>query len=224
MPFVLPVAVNDRLVGSAVVVGLIDKHVLLATSLHLFGTGTKIQIAIPPHGGSLSQVQPYPLEHTPALEATVAAADPFADLAILSAEAPDATIPRLPVVATAPGLAPVGSEVVVLGYPFAPLGSLLETWVPCFVTALASRRIAPGVEVDELVLSAQAHPGVSGSAVVGKNDGTLYGVIRGALAPPEVLRIGEIPIATDTSVTFATSAHMLHDLLPIATRALGLER
>jgi hypothetical protein len=38
-------------------------------------------------------------------------------------------------------------------------------------------------------------------------------MLRGALAPPGVLSIGNISIGTDTTVTFATSAHLLHQLL-----------
>lgn len=216
MAIVLPVVVDSRLVGSAVLAKPIEKRLLFVSSLHLFGAGTRIQLAAPPHGGSVGQVQVYPLEQIPALEATVVATNPFADLAVLCALAPDATVPRFSTFAAGVGLAPVGTECVVLGYPFAPLGSVLETYVPCFVTALGRRRIAPGVEIDEVVLSTQAHPGSSGSAVVGRSDGIVYGILRGALAPPEVMRIGDIPIATDSSVTFATSAHLVHELLDVA--------
>jgi len=211
---VLPLAVDDRLVGSTLLLGIFEKRLFFATALHLVA-GSRIQIAIPPHGGNCQEPQVYPINGTPAMDATISATDPFTDLAILSASA-DANIPTTPKLAPSAGLIPVGTEVVVLGYPFAPLGSFLETWTPAHVTALARRQIAPGLEVDEIILSAVSHPGASGSAIVGRHDGIIYGLLRGALAPPEVIKIGEIPIATDTSVTYATSAHYIVELLAYA--------
>lgn len=219
MTIVFPVAVEDRLVGSAVIVSQIKNQIIFATALHLFGAGARIKIALPPHQGNCNLVQTYPLAQTRALEASIITVDPFADLAILTAESPGTQIAP-PAIAVVPGLTPVGADVIMLGYPFAPLGSFLETWTPCTVTALARRRIAERVEVDEMVLSAQTHVGSSGSAVVGKNDGILYGIVRGALAPPETLRVGKIPIGTDSSVTFATSAHILHDMLSTARSSI----
>jgi len=221
MTIALPVAVSGRLVGSAVLVARSNEHLFFATCLHLFGEGTDIRIAVPPHGGNCTAAQPYPLTTTPALAASVVATDPFSDLAIVHVPDSTASTPPMPNIVSAAGLVPVGTEVVVLGYPFAPIGSFLETWTPAFVTAIAKRHFNPSLSVDELVLSATAHPGSSGSAVVGKKDGILYGIVRGALAPPEALRIGDIPIATDTSVTFASSAHILHDLLLTAKTAVG---
>ena len=85
------------------------------------------------------------------------------------------------------------------------------------------RQLAPGISVNELVLAHTSHPGSSGSAVVGKSDGVLYGIVRGTLAPPEVMKIGDIPIATDTSVTFASSAHYLQELIRVAQEAQGVK-
>jgi len=213
MTIVLPLATNERLVGSAILVGVEANRPLFATALHLLGDSKDIRVAIPPHGGNLGQPQPYPLPQVSATAATVVAADPFSDIAILHGTETVGGNPTIPKFAASPRSLGVGSEIVVLGYPFAPIGSFLETWTPGWVTALAIRRLAPGVEVDELVLSNVSHPGSSGSAVVGKADGVLYGILRGALAPPEVLKIGDIPIATDTSVTFASSAHVLTELM-----------
>lgn len=216
MATVLPVKVGNRLVGSAVLVDTHEGHLLFATCLHLFGQGTDIQVILPPHRGNCAAVQTYPLLQVQLWNASVIVTDPFADLAILSIKDPSAVTPSSPPIVSAAGLIGVGAEVVVLGYPFAPIGSVLETWIPSYVTALAKRQLAPALGIDELVLSVVAHPGLSGSAVVGKKDGVLYGILRGALAPPEVLKIGEIPIATDTSVTFATCAHVLHDMLKVS--------
>lgn len=221
MTIALPVAVSGRLVGSAVLVARSGEHMFFATCLHLFGEGTDIRIAVPPHGGNCTTAQSYPLAGTPALAASVVATDPFSDLAIVHTADSTASTPPMPNIVSAAGLVSVGTEMVVLGYPFAPIGSFLETWTPAYVTAIAKRHFTPSLSVDELVLSATAHPGSSGSGVVGKKDGVLYGIVRGALAPPEVIRIGDIPIATDTSVTFASSAHTLHDLLITAKAAVG---
>ena len=86
--------------------------------------------------------------------------------------------------------------------------------------ALARRQVLEGVTVDELVLSIQHQPGLAGSAVIGRQDGVVHAILRGAFSPPEVMRVGHIPIATDISVTIATSAHYLHDLLRTAKETL----
>jgi len=193
------------------------QRLLFASALHLFGGGRALGIAVPPHEGNVGRPQVYPVLQAPILSTQILAADPFADLAVLVSDPqPHIAIPQAPKIAAAPGNLSVGSEVVVLGYPFAPIGSLLETWTPSVITALARRQLAPGVHTDELVLGLQSHPGMSGAAVVGKHDGILYGILRGTLAPPEVMKIGDIPVASDTSVTFATSAHLLHELLTAA--------
>lgn len=222
MALVLPVAVEGRLVGSAIFVDRVGPHLLFATCLHLFGKGTDIRVVIPPHGGNLTAVQQYPLISAPALQATILLTDPFSDLALLHVEDATAQTPPAVPMVSAPRSLMVGAEVVVLGYPFAPIGSFLETWTPAHVTALAERQVAPGVGVNELVLSATGHPGLSGAAVMGSKDGLLHGVLRGSLSPPETLRIGDIPIATDTSVTFASSAHYLVSLLASARKRMGI--
>jgi len=221
MTIVLPLATNERLVGSAILVRVDAGKPLFVTALHLLGESSDIRVAIPPHSGNVSRPQAYPVEQTPATLVRVAAADPFADLAILAGTETISGTFALPKIVAAANSISVGTEIVVLGYPFAPLGSFLETWTPGYVTALAERHLAPGIAVNEIVLSNISHPGSSGSAVVGKSDGVLYGVIRGALAPPEVVKIGDIPIATDTSVTFASSAHVLYELLEAATKAIA---
>lgn len=217
MAIVLPVILNgNQLVGSATCLEQLGPHLLFATCLHLFERGTDIGIGVPPHMGDMQKPQEYPFMNMPVLKASVVAVDPFADLAIVAASDPAAVLPQLPLIASHSDQVSVGSEVVVLGYPYAPLGSVLETWVPTHVSARGSRRIAPNVHIEELILSNVSHPGSSGSAVVGKHDAVLYGIVRGSLAPASGLRIGSIPIASDSSVTFATSAHLLHGLLQVA--------
>jgi hypothetical protein len=221
MALVFPVAAQERLVGSAVLLAQHGGHLLFCTALHIIGEFDDIRIAVPPHQGNCALPQTYPVLQAPALAAQIVANNPFADIVILAAEGETGPNTPLPGIATAPGQIAVGSDIVVLGYPYAPVGSFLETWTPGFVTALARRQVLEGLTVDELVLSNQAYPGLSGSAVVGRQDGIVYGILRGALSPPEVMRVGHIPIATDSSVTIATSGHYLHDMIRTAKETLG---
>ena len=222
MALVFPVAAREQLVGSAVLLAQHGDHLLFATALHMIGEFDDIRLAVPPHQGNCALPQTYPVFQTPALAAHVVASNPFADIVILAAEAKTGPNTPLPRIATAPGQIAVGSEIIALGYPFAPVGSFLETWSPGFVVALARREVLEGVTVDELVLSIQDQPGLSGSAVIGRQDGIVHGILRGAFSPPEVMRVGHIPVATDTSVTIATSGYYLHDMLRMAKETLGV--
>ena len=220
MALVFPVAAREQLVGSAVLVGQHGDHLLFCTALHMIGEFDDIRIAVPPHQGNCALPQTYPVFQTPALAAHVVASNPFADIVILAAEAKTGPNTPLPRIATASGQIAVGSEVIVLGYPFVPVGSFLETWTPGYVVALARREVLEGVVVDELVLSIEDQPGLSGSAVIGRQDGIVHGILRGAFSPPEVMRVGHIPVATNIAVTIASSAFYLHDLLRMATETL----
>jgi hypothetical protein len=222
MALVFPVAAQERLVGSAVLLGQHGNHLLFCTALHIIGEFDDIRIAVPPHQGNCALPQTYPVFQAPALAAQVVANNPFADIVILAAEAQTGPNTPLPRIATAPGQIAVGSDIVVLGYPFAPVGSVLETWSPGFVVALARRQVLEGVTVDELVLSIQDQPGLAGSAVIGRQDGIIHGILRGALSPPEVMRVGHIPVATDTSLTIASSGYYLHDMLRMAKETIGV--
>jgi hypothetical protein len=220
MALVFPVAARERLVGSAVLLAQHGNHLLFGTALHIVGEFDDIRIAVPPHQGNCAMPQTYPVFQTPALSAHVVASNQFADIIILAAEAQTGPNTPLPRIATGAGQLAVGSDVIVLGYPFAPVGSLMETWSPGSVVALARRQVLEGVTVDEMVLSIQDQPGLSGSAVIGRQDGIVHGILRGAFAPPEVMRVGHIPIATDISVSIATSGYYLHDLLRTAKETL----
>jgi hypothetical protein len=222
MALVFPVAAQERLVGSAVLLAQHGNHLLFCTALHIIGEFEDIRVAVPPHQGNCALPQTYPVFQTPAIAAQVVANNPFADIVILAAEAQTGTNTPLPRIATGAGQIAVGSDVVVLGYPFAPVGSFLQTWSPGCVVALARRQVLEGVTVDELVLSNQDQPGLAGSAVIGRHDGIIHGILRGALAPPEVMRVGHIPVATDAALTIATSGYYLHDLLRMAKESLGV--
>ena len=222
MALVFPVAAHERLVGSAVLVAQHGSRLLFCTALHLIGESNDIRIAIPPHQGNCALPQTYPVFQTPALSATVVASNPFADLVILAAEAQAGPNTPLPRVAAASGQIAVGSEIIVLGYPFAPVGSFLQTWSPGFVVALARRQVLEGINVDELVLSIRDQPGLAGAAVIGRQDGVVHGILRGAYSPPEVMRVGHVPIAAESSVTIASAGHYLHDMLRMAKESLAV--
>jgi hypothetical protein len=222
MALVFPVAAEERLVGSAVLVAQHGGHLLFCTALHIIGEFSDIRIAVPPHQGNCALPQTYPVLQTPALAAHVVANNPFADVVILAAEAQTGPNTPLPRIASAAGQIAVGSEIIVLGYPFAPVGSFLQTWSPGHVVALARRQVVEGITVDELVLSIQDQPGLTGGAVIGRQDGMLHGILRGAFSPPEVMRVGHIPIAGDLSISIASSAHCLHDLLRMAKETLAV--
>lgn len=218
MALVLPVAVENTLVGSGVIVEIGSDYFFVATALHLLGASANVRVGNPPHNGDMAAVQAYPVDQFPAFPASLAAANPLADVAILAVKIQAGG--RVPPFGRADNIPTVGKKIVALGYPFAPLGSCLETWAPGYVSARTKRMIAPGFGIDEFIITNPAHPGASGSAVVGQEDGVLYGILRGSLSPPDTLKIGNVPIATDSSVTFVVSIHYVAELLPHARQFL----
>lgn len=60
MAIVLPLVVNQQLVGSAVLVAVEGNTPLFATALHLVPGDAEVQIAIPPHAGVVLRIQFYP--------------------------------------------------------------------------------------------------------------------------------------------------------------------
>ncbi|HEY6231580.1 MAG TPA: serine protease, partial [Pyrinomonadaceae bacterium] len=207
MAIALPLAVNDNLIGTAFIAGTQGNRLAFVTALHHLAAGTNFKVALPPHGGDMAQAQPYPLLQTPAFNLDVILTEPLLDLAILLTPVLDQKQPpAIPRFITEPREIKVGDEVIIAGYPFAPIGSMLETAQVTHVSAIGQRLVIGGGSRLELILSAQTHPGSSGSPVVRRSDGVLCGVIRGCLAPPSTIAIGNLPIGTDTSVTYATSA------------------
>jgi S1-C subfamily serine protease len=162
----------------------------------------------------MAQPQPYPLLQTQALTLDVILTEPLLDLAVLLTPVLDqpqaSAIPRF---ITEPREIKVGDEVIIAGYPFAAIGSMLETAQISHVSAIGERRVIGGGSRLELILSAHTHPGSSGSPVVRRSDGIVCGVIRGCLAPPSTIAIGNLPIGTDTSVTYATCAETIPQLV-----------
>lgn len=220
MAIALPFAVDTRLAGTCFVAGLRERRIVVATALHLVGSGTEFAIGLPPHGGDISLAQRYPIDQVQAIKVELALADPILDIALLTTElGDDAQVPPVPAFISSPSEIAVGEEVFVVGYPWAILGSFLETAHLCHVSAKGRRSTAGVGARDEVVLSVHAHPGSSGSPVVRRRDGKIAAVLRGSLAPPSMVSVGNIPIGTDSTVTFATVAHQLPALISSVLKA-----
>jgi len=211
MSLVLPIAVADRMVGSGFVAGREGGRIAVATVLHILGNAQQnVQLIVPGHQGDCRKIQSYPVSTVPTIAATVACIDHFSDLAVLLCEA---TMPLAPEFVNSADELKIGEDVVVLGYPFDTIGSLLETWTPTAVTSLGRRMIAGGVGVREFTLDIQAHPGLSGSPVLRRADGVICGVVRGCLAHRIGISIGGVVPEQDTSITFAVSAHTIPEMV-----------
>src|SRR5215208_2545408 len=178
MALVFPVAAREQLVGSAVLLAQHGNHLLFCTALHIIGEYDDIRIAVPPHQGNCALPQTYPVYQTPALAAHIVASNPFADIVILAAEAETGPNTPLPRIATAPGQIAVGSDVVVLGYPFAPIGSFLQTWSPGSVVALARHQVIEGVTVDEVMRVGHIPVTTSSSFTVATSGHYLHEMLR----------------------------------------------
>jgi len=220
MAIAVPVAINERLVGTGFIAGRRSESLAVVTALHLLGNGQEFRIGLPPHGGDVSKPQNYPIQSVRALEAELALVEPLLDIAVMLVKSGiQAPIPKF---ISTPNEIRVGEEVLVVGYPFAPIGSFLETVEPCFISAIGNRVLASGIIRPEFIISHQTHPGSSGSPVIRRRDGVLCGIVRGCLAPPGVIFIGNLPLGTDTNITYTTSAHFIPSLVERAFEIGGL--
>jgi len=208
----LPISINKKVVGTCFVAGANEKYTALITALHLIDTGNDIFIGLPPHGGDISKPQLYPLTNIPAIDAKLGITEPLLDLAIVLVDRNKFFAPSPNYVKNINEIK-VGEEVVIVGYPFAPMGSFLETADISRVSAIGNRLGPIAQNRFELIISHQTHFGSSGSPVVRRIDGSVCGIIRGCLAPPSALSLGNIPLGTDSSVTYATFTEHIPDLL-----------
>ena len=213
MPISLPIAVGKNLIGTSFVGGSKDKKYAFVTTLHQIGTESDdIFIGIPQHGGNINQVQQYPVVQVPTISANLELIEPFLDIAILTATVSDANIPEPRFISHISEVS-IGTEVLIVGYPYAVIGSVLETVETSTISALGRRSIFPDVSRNEIVLSHFTLPGSSGSPIVRKSDGKICGVLRGCLAPPSMISVGGLPIGTESNVTYATSAEYIKGLI-----------
>jgi len=221
MAIVLPIVVDDKLCGSGFVAGTKDKLIAVVTALHLLGNGREYKVLLPPHLGDVSMFQRYPLQMVDALPAILAITEPLVDLAILLLidTAFQSPVPKF---ISNPKVVGIGEEVLIVGYPFAPMGSFLETVEPCSISALGNRMSGEFSQRYEFIIAHQTHSGSSGSPVIRRKDGVVCGVVRGCLAPPNTLSIANMPIGSDSNVTYASSSHVIPPLIDKAFEIAGI--
>lgn len=212
MVIALPIAVDNSLVGTCFVGGVLNGHCLFISTLHHLGNGTTIQVVVPPHLGDVNVSQTYPLTRIPTIDLELIYSDPIYDIAILKAKNKNFHAP-LPNYLNKHSEIKTGDDVVIVGYPYAPLGSVLETAEKCSVSAIGNRVFMDTIEVNEIVVSHQTYQGSSGSPIIRSSDGLLCGIVRGCLAPPEMLSIGNIPIGTDSNITYAVNASIIPNII-----------
>lgn len=212
MAIVLPLASTDRLLSSAVLVGQKDNFPIFVSTLHQIGQYTEFKIGIPPHFGSISAIQEYPIDSVQAIDVDMIKADPIHDLAFFKGRTKGFNAP-FPKINIDFNDISVGDELLVIGYPYSTIGSFLETVSLTNVSAKGRRIFMNTIKVDEIIISHQTLQGSSGSAVVKRSDGSLCGIVKGTLAPPNVVSIGDIPLASDTNVTYVTFSSIINETL-----------
>lgn len=204
--------------GTGFVVGsgnqVITNHHVLPGSEEVGGNG-RLAIAIPNGADTLPEVRP----------ATVQAADPAHDLALLQIEGPP--LPVLPTPANA--LPREGTDVALIGFPLgAGLGlapvthrGIIAAVVSIALPAPTSRQLDAKTALrlrqgpfQVLQLDATAYPGNSGSPLVDAASGELLGVINLVLTKATK----ESAISSPTGITYAVPASHVRELLQAAGR------
>jgi|GEM_PF-5426218 len=209
MAIVLPLAANGILISSAVLVAFKDGYPIFVSTLHQIGNKSNFQIVIPPHNGQVTATQVYPIVgDIPALDVDLIKSDPIYDLSFFKGRTTELQAPIPNILANFNDVN-VGEEMLILGYPYSTLGSTLETTEISHISAKGRRLFMNRISIDELIISHQTLQGSSGSAVIRRSDGILCGIIRGSLTPPNVISIGDIPIASDSSVTYCTFSSVI---------------
>lgn len=216
MAIALPIIVEEQLTGTCFVGGQVGDKLLIVSTLHHLGKGKSFKIGLPLHGGDMSRPQVYPTQSINTIEAEMVYADPITDISILKTKSNELKSP-IPRFALHQDVR-VGDEMIVLGYPYAPIGSILETAENCSVSALGQRIFLNTILIPELILAHYTHTGSSGSPLIRKRDGLVCGMIRGCLAPPEVISIGNLPLGSDSNITYAISSDDIQKALKTITQ------
>ena len=217
MTIALPLMVDDTPNSTCFVAGSCNGRILFATTLHQLGTAKKFDVAIPPHGGDFNARQIYPLERVQTVELDYVVSDHVLDLAIMVTKV--AQIPTLPPRFLGSGQSiTIGEKLAVIGYPFAPIGSFLETVTSTTVSSLGLRVVAGIPFVREFTVNVLAHVGLSGSPVVRKSDGVICGVLRGCISPPPMMMTGSLPIGNDSTIAVCVASEHLPRLILQASR------
>jgi Trypsin-like peptidase domain len=209
------------LLGSAIIVTYEYNHFVVVTCAHVINSvkhDEEIVLVAPEHGGNYYEIQPYPYSKNghELHYCKVETIDYFCDLAYLSVKIANPHLVKnitTPEILIDPNEVKIGTEVAVLSYPYSVIGSFLETFDICRITALGRRNVINGISCREFITNSQAHPGCSGGALIRLSDKKLIGVIRGSLAPPIGMFLSgngaEFPMGTDSSVTFAVSSQSI---------------
>lgn len=219
MTIALPLIIDDNPSSTGFVAAQFSGRLFVATTLHQLGTAKKFQAAVPPHGGDVSGRQVYPLTRIPLIELDYVIGDPILDLAVLITREVQIPPPTPRFITSGQSLA-TGDDALVLGYPFAPMGSFLETVTQTNVTSLGIRAIAGVPFVREFTVNTHAHVGLSGSPIIRKMDGVVCGVFRGCIAPPSMMSFGSFSYGNDSSVSICVSAEYILPLVQQAIRSL----
>lgn len=96
----------------------------------------------------------------------------------------------------------IGDDLLMVGYPYVGLNSLLETGKKTHISALGQRLFMGNIKMEEFIISHQTYSGSSGSPVITISDGVICGRVRWGLTLPEAISIGNMPLGTDSNITF----------------------
>lgn len=201
----LPMIVDGKLVGTCFVAGNYKGRLIFLSTLHHLGRGLNFFVGVPPNNGDISVVQRYPISKIQTVMVDLIHSDPIKDVAVLIAQNTDITSPIPRFLDVENGIS-VGEEVLLLGYPYVSLGSILETAEVCHISALGQRLFMEKIPINEFIISHQTLVGSSGSPVIRRSDGVVCGMLRGCLAPPDVISIGNIPLGTDSNITYVINS------------------
>ena len=76
------------------------------------------------------------------------------------------------------------------------------------------------IKIEEFVISHQTYSGSSGSPVIRLSDGIICGMVRGCLALPEVISVGNMPLGADSNITFVINSVIFEEAINQAVGGL----
>lgn len=211
-----PLIADGRLISTAFLCGNHRGRAYIATTLHQIGRAKQYSLAIPSNEGNVAAPQVYPVDGVPTIPLELCTCDPAVDLAVFRTAVPQPVPVQVPEALPRGLSVGIGEPVFVVGYPFCPIGSLLQTLSVSHVSAFG-RRVIGGIPlVNEYIIQLHSHTGMSGSPVVRKDDGSLFAIVRGCLSPPSMMSFGDLPVGSDSSIAYCVSTEHLWPLLDFA--------
>lgn len=212
MAIALPIAVDEKLVGTCFIASHYKNRIIFLSTLHHLGYGLNFKVCIPPHGGDISVPQQYPLNGCNAIEVDLIYSDPINDIAVLISKTEEQSTLCRPFLKRASDIN-IGDDLLMVGYPYVGLNSLLETAEKTHISALGQRLFMGNIKIEEFVISHQTYSGSSGSPVIRLSDGVICGMVRGCLALPEAISIGNMPLGTDSNITFVINSAIFEEVI-----------